>query len=262
MEPDFKILLVQMEVGADRNENISRACRYIRMGEGEGIDVAVLPEMFLCPYDTAVFGAYAEEEGGYAYETLRALSAEMGIIIVAGSMPECDGDRLYNTCYVFDSGRCIAKHRKAHLFDIDVPNGQYFKESDTLSAGDSITVFDTKYGLMGVCICFDIRFSDFIRETAKQGIRILFVPAAFNMTTGPAHWELLMRARAVDNQIFVAAASPARDNSAGYVSYAHSLVVNPWGEVEFDCGVDECVTVVGVVLDMVDNVRKQIPIGN
>lgn len=122
----------------------------------------------------------------------------------AGSV---DGDAIYNTCYVFDQqGTQQAKHRKVHLFDIDVAGGQRFFESDTLSPGRQYTLVDTPFGKVGVAICFDVRFAELFRILALEGARLVVVPAAFNMTTGPAHWELLFRARALDNQCFVAAA--------------------------------------------------------
>ena len=129
--------------------------------------------------------------------------AGQGIWLVGGSLPELEGDRVYNTSYVFDpEGRQVAKHRKMHLFDIDVAGGQSFRESATLSPGEQVTVFDTPWGRMGLCICFDLRFEELCRLMVLEGARVLLAPAAFNMTTGPAHWELLLRQRAVDNQCF------------------------------------------------------------
>ena len=143
------------------------------------------------------------------------------IYLIAGSMPEADDvGKVYNTSYIFDrDGKQIGKHRKAHLFDINVKNGQHFKESDTLTSGDHATVFDTEFGKMGVMICYDIRFPEFARTMALDGARMIFVPAAFNMTTGPAHWELTFRARALDNQIYMLGCAPARDIQAGYISW-------------------------------------------
>lgn len=147
-------------------------------------------------------------------------------------MPEEDGEKIYNTSFVFDrSGNQIVRHRKMHLFDIRVDGGQSFCESDTFSAGEDITVFDTEFGKMGLIICFDIRFPELTRLEAFKGAQAVFVPAAFNMTTGPAHWELSFRARALDNQVFMVGCAPARDENAFYVSYANSIVTGPWGDV-------------------------------
>lgn len=141
--------------------------------------------------------------------------------LAAGSFPEEDREgRLYNTGYVFDrQGRELARHRKMHLFDIQVEGGQCFRESDTFSPGDTYTVFDTEFGRMGLCICFDIRFPELFSLMVQVGARLVLVPAAFNRTTGPAHWDLVFRQRAVDGQCFTAGAAPARDPAAAYVSY-------------------------------------------
>ena len=152
--------------------------------------------MFNCPYQTDLFPAYAEPEGGTCWQALSQMAKDEQIYLAAGSIPEADEKgKVYNTAYVFDrEGRQIAKHRKMHLFDINVTGGQYFKESDTLTAGDQVTVFDTEFGKIGLCICFDIRFPELSRLMAQEGARIILIPGAFNMTTGPAHWELSFRA--------------------------------------------------------------------
>ena len=255
----MKIAQIQMPVGADKTANIHRACNLIRWSGA--IDIAVLPEMFCCPYDNACFRAYGEEEGGEAYQAMSAVAKEKKIYLVGGSIPElCDG-KVYNTCYVFDpTGKCIARHRKTHLFDIDVEGGQSFRESATLSPGSDVTTFDTPWGMMGLCICFDFRFQELSRLMALRGAKVIFVPAAFNMTTGPAHWELLFRQRAVDNQCFTVGTSPARDNGAGYTAWGHSIVCDPWGTVLNQCNEQSQVAVVELDLAKVDSVRRQLPI--
>ena len=178
-------------------------------------------------------------------------------------MPERDGDRIYNTSYVYDrEGSLITKHRKIHLFDIDVPGGQYFKESDVLSPGEQVTVFDTEFGKMGVCICFDIRFPELFLEMRKMGVTMVFVPAAFNMTTGPAHWEVLFRSRAMDQQIYMLGCSPARDETASYVAYGHSILTDPWGRVVRELDEKEGLLSMDVDLSYAEAVRQQIPLGS
>ena len=136
------------------------------------------------------------------YRFLSDLAQKRKAYVVGGSIPEFADGKIYNTSYIFDrKGGLIGKHRKIHLFDIDVKGGQYFKESDVLSPGREITVFDTEFGRMGVCICFDIRFPDLFIRMREAGAKMVFIPAAFNMTTGPAHWETLFRSRALDQQV-------------------------------------------------------------
>lgn len=257
----MKIAQIQMRVGNNKQENIRRACALIRKAAAEPIDMAILPEMFCCPYDNACFRAYGEEEGGEAQQALSALARELGIYIVGGSVPElCEG-RVYNTSFVFDpEGSTVARHRKMHLFDIDVKGGQRFMESDTLTAGDDITTFSTPWGMMGLCICFDLRFEELARLMTLRGAKVLIVPAAFNMTTGPAHWELLFRQRAVDNQVFTVGTSPARDTAAGYVAYGNSIVCDPWGSIVSRCGAEEAVAITEIDLARVDEIRRQLPI--
>ncbi len=255
----MKIAQIQMKVTADKAENIRHACEMIRAA-GQ-IDLAILPEMFCCPYVGKLFAQYSETEGGAAYQALSTLAKERGIYIVGGTIPEQYGERVYNTCYVFDpAGKCIARHRKTHLFDVCIKNGQVFRESDNLAPGRDLTLFDTPWGKMGLCVCFDMRFEELGRLMALRGAKVIFVPAAFNMTTGPAHWQLLFRQRAVDNQLFTVGASPARDISAGYVAWGHSIVCDPWGTVLTELDETEAVAVTDIDLHRVDEVRAQLPI--
>ena len=255
----MKIAQIQMHVSADKAENIRHACELVR--SAGDIDLAVLPEMFCCPYDNACFRDYGEPFAGPAQRAMSQLARERGIYLIAGSLPELEGHRVYNTSFVYaPDGTCIARHRKIHLFDIDVEGGQRFRESDTLSPGNDVTLFDTPWGRMGLCICFDLRFEELCRVMALEGARVLLAPAAFNMTTGPAHWELLLRQRAVDNQCFTVGTSPARDESASYVAWGNSMVCDPWGTVLHCCGAGEEVAVTELDMTRIDAVRRQLPI--
>ena len=253
--------LCQMKGSVRKEESLRRAEQQLREAARNGAQLAVLPEMFNCPYETSCFPRYAEPAGGPSWQFLSGMSKELGIYLVGGSVPEWDTGRIYNTSYIFSpQGQELARHRKVHLFDINVPGGQVFKESDTLTAGDQVTVIDTEFGRLGVAICFDIRFSELFRLMCQQGVKLIVVPAAFNMTTGPVHWELAFRMRALDSQCFVAGCSPARDTTASYVAYGHSLACDPWGTVLTDLGEDEAVRVVSLDLDQIDRYRDQLPI--
>lgn len=261
MKHTLTVAQVQMRVTRDKAENIAAACRLIRRAAEQGAEFVMLPEMFCCPYENGAFRPYGEEQDGPAQRALSALAAELGIWIVGGSIPELEGNRVYNTSFVYDSaGGQVARHRKMHLFDISVEGGQTFRESDTLSPGGEITVFDTPWGKMGLCICFDLRFEELARLMALRGARVIFVPAAFNMTTGPAHWELLFRQRAVDNQLFTVGTSPARSESETYVAWGHSIVCDPWGSVLHQCGAEEEISITSLDLHRVESVRRQLPI--
>lgn len=257
----MRIALIQMPVTADKRQNIETACSKIREAKANGADMAVLPEMFCCPYDNACFRAYGEEASGEAQAALSELAEELSIYLVGGSLPELEGDKVYNTSYVYGrDGRQLAKHRKAHLFDVDIAGGQHFLESETLSPGGWITTFETEFGIFGLCICFDLRFEELARCMMLRGAKAIVVPAAFNMTTGPAHWELLFRQRAVDNQLFTVGVSPDRDETASYVAYGNSIAVDPWGSVLVRAGAEETTLYADLDFARLDTVRQQLPI--
>ena len=258
----IKVALLQTHVSEKKEENLSVVREKLRALRAEKPDLVTLPEMFNCPYQTDQFPVYAEPQGGESWQALSCMAKEEGIYLAAGSVPEVDEEgKVYNTAYVFDrQGRQIAKHRKMHLFDINVTGGQYFKESDTLTAGDAITVFDTEFGRMGICICFDIRFPELSRLMAQEGARLILIPGAFNMTTGPAHWELSFRARALDNQVYMLGTAPARDVKSSYTSWGHSIVVNPWGEVQAQLDEKEGCLVQELNLDEIDRIRRDLPL--
>ena len=258
----IKIAAIQMSTVADKMENVRTVKTYLEKIKDENPDFVILPEMFCCPYQTENFPIYAEKEGGPVWQQLSGYAKQYGIYLIGGSMPEKDAEgNVYNTSYIFDrEGKQIGKHRKVHLFDIDVKGGQTFKESDTLTAGDSDTVFDTEFGKMGVMLCFDIRFPELSRMMVNDGARIVFVPAAFNMTTGPAHWELSFRTRALDNQIYMVGCAPARDVSAGYISWGHSIVTDPWGRVIDMLDEKKGIILAELDMDYEEQVREELPL--
>lgn len=257
-----KIAQIQAHVYEEKEKNMEELERNLERIKDENIDLVTLGEMFNCPYQTPCFPVYGEMERGETWQKLSALAKKYQIYLSAGSVPEKDEEgNVYNTAYVFDpQGNQIAKHRKVHLFDIAVKGGQCYQESATLTAGDQITVFDTKFGKMGICICFDCRFPEIVRLMTLQGARVILVPAAFNMTTGPAHWELMFRGRAVDNQCYMIGTSDARDEQAGYVSWGHSLVVSPWGDVVAQMDEKPGIQITEIDLDRVDAIREQLPL--
>jgi len=259
-----RIAALQLKVSPDKKENIDRLQQHLDSLAKENVDLVILPEMFNCPYQTSLFPDYAEEEGGACWQKLSSLAAQYKMYLVAGSMPEKDREnKIYNTSYVFDrQGRQIGKHRKVHLFDIEIEGGQQFRESDTLSPGNKATVFDTEFGTMGLCICYDLRFPELARLMVGQGAKIIIVPGAFNMTTGPAHWEILFRTRAVDNQVFTVGAAPARDPEAGYTSWGHTIMVGPWGNVLQQMDEREGCIIQDLDLAEVAKVRRELPLLN
>lgn len=256
-----KIGVVQMQVTADKQKNLERAAGFIEEAASRGAGLVVLPEMFVCPYDNASFPVYAETGEGESLVYMKEVVKRTGVTLVMGSIPEREGEDLYNTSYILSpEGEVLGKHRKMHLFDIDVKGKMTFKESEVLSAGDTTTVVDTPVGKVGVMICFDSRFPELARNMALEGAEILAVPSAFNMTTGPAHWHLTARARALDNQVYFAFCSPARDEGTSYVAYGHSLVTDPWGEILGELGAEEGLVIETLDMGALRRIREELPL--
>lgn len=258
----FRIAICQMKVVDYKEANLKKAVNLIEKSAAGGAHLVILPEMFNCPYDNSKFQEYAEDKkNSITLNTISDAAKEQGVYLVAGSIPESEANQIYNTSFIFDSrGGLIGSHRKLHLFDIDVPDAVTFKESETLTAGDKITVIETEFCNLGVAICYDIRFPELLRLMTLKGAELIVVPGAFNMTTGPAHWEPLIRSRAMDNQIYIAAASPARDENASYVAYGHSMIVGPWGEVLAQAGSDEEIIYEDLKSSRIREVRNQLPL--
>ena len=258
----IKVACLQLNVKQDKYDNIEQLAEILGSGQAAGADFISLPEMWNCPYKTELFPEYAEPEQGDTWLAMSTLARKNNAYLVGGSIPESDEEgRVYNTCYVFDrNGNQIGKHRKVHLFDIYAHGQQVFKESDTLTGGDSFSTFDTEFCKMAVNICFDIRFPESSRLPALAGARVIFNPAAFNMTTGPAHWELGFRQRAVENQVYMVGTSTARDPGAGYVSYGHSIITDPWGNILMQKDEKPGVTVTELDLDYIDVIRAKLPL--
>ena len=303
----LKVALCQFHVTPDKETNEETAKKYLHRAKEKGATLAVLPEIWNSPYATSAFPEYAEtlpsigdgleNNGGGGGDScsewsssasllLMQLAMELGMWIVGGSVPErvsttnaegSEEEKIYNTCLVLNpDGVVVAKHRKVHLFDIDVPGGITFFESETLTAGSTVSHFSTPYGEIGVGICYDIRFAEYamlLRQ--KHDCLVLIYPGAFNMTTGPAHWELLQQARAIDNQCFVVTASPARSEEASgdgdetkkakyphYTAWGHSTVVSPWGDIVATTDEKEGIVIADLDLGRLVEVRSGIPIAN
>lgn len=260
MKPKFKLAVVQIRTETDKEKTFAKAEKMISEAANNGAELVVLPEMWNCPYSKKYFHAFADSENGESREAMSRWARDNGVILVGGSVPEKCGDKLYNTCFVFDeNGEQIARHRKVHLFDVDIEGGVRFKESNSFAPGKDITVFDTEFGRMGVEICFDIRFPELARAMAKRGAEVILCPAQFNMTTGPRHWELSVRARAMDNELFFVGASAARYEGFDYECWGHSTVADPFGMLKASCDEKEQILYCDIDLNEVDSVRRQLP---
>ncbi|CAI5757367.1 unnamed protein product [Candida verbasci] len=270
LSKSLKIALIQLKAGNDKQANLLKVTKFIEDAVKQNPTIVMLPECFNSPYAVDQFREYAELiPQGETTTLLSKLAKEHKVYIVGGSIPEKieGGQNIYNTSLTFNpDGEIIAQHRKAHLFDIDIPNGITFQESLTLTAGDKATVFKLgEYGNVGLGICYDIRFPELasIASYAPNNSFAMFYPGAFNTTTGPLHWHALARARAIDNQIFVILCSPARDveNPKNYQAYGHSLVVDPFGKIIAEAGEnDEEIIYAELDPNLNPNARQGIPV--
>lgn len=279
----FNLALVQLgHVTSDKANNLKHAREMIlKAARGEGAptgikpQLVVLPECFNSPYGHVHFPVYAEKIGftaGQIYDVeksesesvkmLSSIAKEAGIWLLGGSIPErSEGEHIYNTAIVFSpDGSLVTTHRKIHLFDIDIPGKITFKESETLTGGNQVNYFDTDFARIGLGICYDIRFPELAAISARRGCHAIIYPGAFNMTTGPLHWELLQRARAVDNQIFVSMCSPARDMTAGYHAWGHSMVIDPMGSVLAEAEEKETIVYAHIDPKVFTEARAGIPV--
>lgn len=260
----MRLALLQLKGSSDKAANVANALSKIKSAVKEHKPrLITLPECFNCPYGTKYFREYAESiPDGYTSQQLSKAAADHQVYIVGGTIPELgENDRIFNTCTVWGpNGDLLAKHRKMHLFDIDVKGGMRFKESETLSAGNDFTTIVVDGHKIGIGICYDIRFEEMARLYRNEGCEMIIYPAAFNLTTGPLHWELLQRARANDNQLYVVTTSPARDPSADYIAYGHSMIVDPWAKVLKSAGEGEETLMADIDFSLVDQVRQQIPV--
>lgn len=262
--PSVRVAVIQMKVEDEKTKNLAHAADLLKQAKDRGAEIIVLPEVWNSAYAVNAFRGNAERveqlKMGPSLKLLRLFAQKNKVWIVGGSIPEIDdAEKIYNTAPIIDSkGNLVAKHRKVHLFDIDVKNKIRFFESETLSPGGDVTVIpDFKQGHgLGCAICYDMRFPELAIAMRKNGASILVYPGAFNTVTGPPHYQFLARARAIDGQSFVVAASPARNPDSGYQAYGHSIIVDPWGTpVATAQGHNEEILIADLDLDKVNQVR-------
>lgn len=261
MSKQIKAAICQMHITSEKQQNLDKAAVMVARAAGMGAQMVILPEVFNGPYDTSCFADYAEPVPGPTFDFLAQSARRHGIILVGGFIEKTEDGKLYNTSFIFDAeGNTLGRHRKVHLFDVDIPGQITFKESSVLSPGQDITVVDYKDWHIGIMLCYDSRFPELARAMTLKGANLFVIPAGFNRTTGPLHWELIMRSRAVDNQVFVLAAGSAFDPDASYQAWGHSMIVDPWGNIIAQTGDNEDIVLAELDFNEVDKVRREIPV--
>jgi deaminated glutathione amidase len=259
---ELRIACVQLTSRADKAANLERAESLVARAAAGGADLIVLPEKWNGIGDADRLRALAEPlDGGESVEALRAWAQRHGVSIVGGSITERqDGhEKCFNTCVVVDpEGRLAATYRKIHLFDVDV-GGVRYRESEAEAPGVEPVVTEVEGWPVGLTICYDLRFPELYRVLALEGAELVTVPAHFTLFTGRDHWHVLLRARAVENQCFVAAAAQVGETMPGRPAYGRSLIADPWGIVVSEAPDEECV--VAAVLDRarLRDIRARLP---
>ena len=230
----FRIALVQNQIQPTKPENLKRAEALLEEAAKGGAALAVLPELFDAPYDAPDFVPLADPLPDGPTGSMLARTAARTGLHIAGSMVELGDDgRAYNAGFIFDpKGSLIHKHRKIHLYDVDIPGGIRFFESEFFGPGESYGAVGTELGMLGMVVCHDLRFCELFRPQVLAGAELIIVPAAFNLTSGPAHWEILIRTRAMENTVYLAACGGAPHPQVGYPYWGHSTLVDPYGEIK------------------------------
>jgi predicted amidohydrolase len=252
---------VQLSVGSNKAFNLDKAEAFIAEAARHEAQLVVLPEVFLWRGPRPQERDEAEPIPGPTTEHLAKLAARLKLHLLAGSILEqTDGDKVFNTSLLFDPrGEIVARYRKAHLFDIDIPDHVTIRESDTRAAGDTAVTVATELGVIGMSVCYDLRFPELYRKLTWAGAEVITIPSAFTFPTGAAHWEILLRARAIENQVYVIAPDQIGSSPSGVTDFGNSMIVDPWGKPLARAADREMVIFAEINRDYQRKVRRELP---
>lgn len=257
----MKVSIVQLNSRDNKKDNITKALNFIEDAANKGADLVVLPEYvdFMGADEEKV--NHGETIPGPTSEAFARKAKECGVFLNCGSILEvADENHVYNTSLLIDrDGKIIATYRKIHLYDADFEKRYTEKESDTIKPGNKIVTADTPFGKVGLTICYDLRFPELFRSLAVQGAKVIFVPAAFPLYTGAHHWEILLRARAIENQCYIVAAGQIGTSPPNRVTFGNSMIIDPWGTILAKPQEGEGIAVQDIDLEYVDQLRKSAP---
>lgn len=253
---------MQLHVGADKGANLALAERLTREAAGRGARLVALPELFFWNGPKEREAEAAEPIPGPTTEALGSLARELHIVLIGGSILERTDERAkaFNTCVAFDrSGALIAAYRKIHLFDVDLGDAGAIRESEFRERGSAPVVAVTDLGRIGLSVCYDLRFPELFRRLIDEDAAVICLPSAFTFPTGAAHWETLVRARAIENLAYVIAPNQHGRGASGMLSYGNSMIVDPWGTVTGRAGAGDCAIVSEIDLGYVERLRREFP---
>lgn len=257
---------IQMTSGTDVTENLLAAKELIQQAVDQGAGLIVLPENFALmgknPFDKVKHREVFNQ--GVIQDFLQEESVRHKIWIVGGTLPLATShpDQVRAACLVFnDAGKCVARYDKIHLFDVKINQGEEIhQESKTIEPGEKTSVIETPFGKLGLAICYDVRFPEMFRAMQAEGVEIIALPSAFTFTTGAAHWEILVRARAIENLSYVIAAAQTGTHANGRKTYGHSMIVNPWGDIKASLPQGTGAIIAEIHLDYLRQVREEFPV--
>jgi len=258
----FLAAAIQMLACDDKGTNQREASHWVTEAAARGARVVVLPEVFIWRGNKKEEKNAAESIPGPTSDFLQSLARNLGIYLLGGSILEAipESPKAYNTSLLFGpQGNLLASYRKIHLFDVDLENGVTARESDTREFGDTAVVAKTDLCPMGLTVCYDLRFPELYRTLATQGSQLIFVPSAFTAYTGKAHWEPLLRARAIENQVYIIAPDQFGKNPKSFETHGHSMIVDPWGKVLAELPDGPGIVMAEVDLDFLAKVRAELP---
>lgn len=260
----FIAACVQVNSRDVMSDNLTHAAAYARDAHATGARLIAFPEnvsMMSFGGENVRAAAFPEDEHpGLVF--FCDLAEELKSTLIVGSLHVnvLGEDRVANRCFVIGpDGKVITSYDKIHMFDVDLANGESYRESNTFRPGDAANLVETEFGRVGISICYDVRFPHLFRDYAKAGAQILSIPAAFTRTTGQAHWHTLLKSRAIENGCFVIAAAQCGDHPGNRQTFGHSLIIDPWGQVLADGGTDPGFVTAEIDLERVDEIRRMVP---
>jgi deaminated glutathione amidase len=255
----MRVAAIQLNSNGDRARNLAVAERLVREAAGDGAELVVLPEKWNLLAAGEEMAAGAEALDGPSLSAARAWARELGIHLLAGSIAERGEEKAFNTSVLVDpDGDDLAVYRKIHMFDVEV-GGVTYRESEHEQAGEEIVAAPVAEAQLGLTVCYDLRFPELYRILAVRGAHLIAVPSAFTAATGRDHWEVLLRARAIENQVFVIAPNQVGEAPPHYSSYGHSAIVDPWGVVLATAPDEECFVAAALDFPAQRQIREQLP---
>lgn len=259
-----RVAVAQLNSNENVERNMAQAENAVRAAAAEGAALVMLPECFayLGPEEGKLAIAESLDESGPILSRCREWAVHHNAEIILGGFWENSPEsrRVFNACvHLSRTGEVLSVYRKRHLFDVALDDGTVIRESDSVMPGDAIVTTNTDFGVLGLSVCYDVRFPELYRALIDEGATSLAIPAAFTQTTGKAHWQILLRARAIENQAYVLAAAQTGHHFGRRRSYGHAMIIDPWGEILADAGEEGTLAVAEVDPDRVKSVRRQLP---